>query len=876
MNNAIGRILAILMLVWATISSAQTVVVLGGVNTDMCCSSGFGGEVGTDEQVMENVTVPPGYVITSVTTALSKGGSPNDNVVIEVRQGGVLLSSASASGASLDNSFSERTYTLSSPAITTSPNISIVLTRSGSGSNANYYKVRRGAGTTSFGGVEHGGMSFFRNGGWVSPSAGIGFAMALSGYTTPLAQATPVPNSLGFGDVNTGLTSQLTLKIKNTGTAVMSISGVVSSNPLFTVSPAIPPSVNVNVGDSTTVTVGFTPTSAGSASGNITMNHNGVNSPAVIAMTGNGVATGGGGSSSGGSVVTGPVAFSVTSVDIGSTNTGGSASRTVYLRNPTSGVIAIGLATTNSEFGVSPVSASVPANDSLLVTVSFTPASAGSKSATLVASYGSGSTASAVFTGTGTGTTTPVPVLTVSSTNYSADSTIVRSSGSSFTIPLQNTGGSNLFITSMYIGGSSTAFTLSGPSAITIAPGETYNASVIFSPQVVGSRTATLNINHNGQGGSSSVFLSGVGKDPPPQARPTINIIPSSLAGSPPYSIFFRNENLGGSVTLSDWQITRLSSLTNSREFKSFRQSGYRDTLTYVFTEVGAYVVEAEFEGPGGADHQPMSDTIWIATRDANIVASQEIVGLPPVELGKGSSTAKFSISNTGDVGTEVFRYRVGGLDSLDFRVLTEPNFTISPNSTKDIWVEFTPTRTIGDKQTYVYLYFVGLGSPIRVKLSSTATDPPWGPASVVDFSVNARQGVDSLEVQFTYKLEGLRYSSHVMYFGDGDSSIVNNPTHVYRTRGKYSPSLVVTLVNGEKVSPKTKEEYIQIVRLPPSPDFTGDKRIDFADFFLFVEQTDKVEHTPQELARFDLDGDNFINNNDFFIFADHFGETVP
>lgn len=890
MNNRFGRFLAILMLVWATISSAQTVE-LGGVSNDAGGVVNFGNTDGSNnEKVAMPLTLLSPVAISKIVVSLSKVGTPSDNVNVEVRQGspdGSLLASGTVPGSNISNSPGPK-YEVTVPTFTVpSGTVCVVLSRSGSSSQGNFFFAARGSSGTAYGSVSSGGFMYYRTGvGWNSSNLANSFIVSLWGTTVLSGQASD-PANLGFGDVNTGLTSQLSLNVKNTGTAALSISSVASNNGLFTITPVVFP-VNVAVGDSATFTVSFSPTSAGSVSGNITITHNGVNSPTVIAVTGNGVSSGGGGSPGGGSsiIVTGPVSFSSSTLDVGTANVGASSSRTLYLRNPDTLAVAItNISTTTSEFTVSPTLGAIPAGDSLLVTVSFNPSSSGSKVATLVANYATGS-ASAVLTAVGaSGSPSPVPVLSVSNTTFSADSTIVGQT-KGFVVPIQNTGASNLFVTNLYAGGNNvSAFTVTSPSAFTVGPGEIYNINVLFTPHVLGVRTATLNINHNGTGGSTTIQLVGVGKEAPPQAKPVINIKASSLSGMPPYSVTFTNDNTGGTVTRTEWQVKRIRDDAKGISSRSISEifSGYKESYTYQFTEIGPYIVELELDGPGGADHQPMADTVWISIKDPKIAVSQEVVALPAVELGKGSTTAEFSISNVGESGLNVTSFRMSGLDSTDFSVVTEPDFSVSPNTTKKIRVEFKPTRTIGDKQTYLYIYFVGPDSPARIKLSSTATDPPWGPSSVIDFTVNNMNvlddtAIDSATVIFTYRLEGLRYKSMVMHFGDGDSSTVINPTHKYVGVGKYSPSLVVTLANDEVVAPRTKENYIVISSppLPPpvptSPDFNGDKVVDMADFFMFADHFGKSVITDED-KKFDLAPDGKIDFLDYFLLVDAIGK---
>ena len=56
-------------------------------------------------------------------------------------------------------------------------------------------------------------------------------------------------------------------------------------------------------------------------------------------------------------------------------------------------------------------------------------------------------------------------------------------------------------------------------------------------------------------------------------------------------------------------------------------------------------------------------------------------------------------------------------------------------------------------------------------------------------------------------------------------------------------------------------------------PDFSGDGRVDFADFLLFVQRFGLSRDDEGYDARYDLDSDGTIGFGDFLIFASAFGK---
>ncbi|WP_452232052.1 choice-of-anchor D domain-containing protein [Lacinutrix sp. MEBiC02595] len=87
------------------------------------------------------------------------------------------------------------------------------------------------------------------------------------GDTTP-----STTDNTEFGDTFVGNTRVRTYTIQNTGTATLNISSVTSSNGIFTI--LTPPATTVAVGSSTTFTVQFAPTAAGTVTSVITVNNN--------------------------------------------------------------------------------------------------------------------------------------------------------------------------------------------------------------------------------------------------------------------------------------------------------------------------------------------------------------------------------------------------------------------------------------------------------------------------------------------------------------------------------------------------------------------------------------------------------------------------
>jgi len=84
--------------------------------------------------------------------------------------------------------------------------------------------------------------------------------------------------------------------------------------------------------------------------------------------------------------------------------------------------------------------------------------------------------------------------------------------------------------------------------------------------------------------------------------------------------------------------------------------------------------------------------------------------------------------------------------------------------------------------------------------------------APVADFEANQTSACGSLEVQFTDQSQYYPTSWN-WDFGDGETSIAQNPTHTYSTAGVYTVSLTATNVEGSSI--ETKTGYITVYANP-------------------------------------------------------------
>jgi hypothetical protein len=102
-------------------------------------------------------------------------------------------------------------------------------------------------------------------------------------------QLTASPASLNFGNVAVGSSGSQTITLSNTGTAAATISQAVVSGTGYTMSGLAMP-MTLAAGASTSFSVQFAPTAAGSDSGSVTVTSSTPNSPTMVATSGTGTA----------------------------------------------------------------------------------------------------------------------------------------------------------------------------------------------------------------------------------------------------------------------------------------------------------------------------------------------------------------------------------------------------------------------------------------------------------------------------------------------------------------------------------------------------------------------------------------------------------
>jgi len=214
-------------------------------------------------------------------------------------------------------------------------------------------------------------------------------SIPVSGTGTAAGTLAVSPSSLSFGSVQVGNTNTLPATFTNSSSGSVTISQATPSNGAFSVSGITLP-LTLTAGQSFTFNLVFTPQSAGSASGNLTVASNATGTAPSIALSGTGTAVG-------------QVAVSPSSLDFGSVAVGSSKSLTETL-NASGGSVTINSASASTtEFSLTGLSLplTLQSGQSKSFTVTFTPTDSGTASAD-ISFVAAGSNTPVVATLTGT------------------------------------------------------------------------------------------------------------------------------------------------------------------------------------------------------------------------------------------------------------------------------------------------------------------------------------------------------------------------------------------------------------------------------------------------------------------------------------------
>ena len=362
----------------------------------------------------------------------------------------------------------------------------------------------------------------------VSDASNSPLDIPLSGTGLAPGSLTANPSSASFGSVADGTNKTLPVVVTNTGGTAVTVSSASASGSGFSFTgPSLP--TTINAGQTATFNAVFAPTTAGAASGTLTIHSNASNATLSVPLSGTGVSQGQLGSN--------PASFA-----FGSVQDGTSKSMSGSLTNSGGSSLTISAASASgSGFSMSGLSLPVTLNagQSTSFTVLLAPTTSGAVSGSVaITSNGSNPNLSIPLSGTGVTQGT----LAANPTSL-AFGTVQVDKSTSLSETLTNSGGSSLTISAATASGS--GYSLSGLSLpLTLNAGQSTSFNVTFAPAASGTSSGSVAITSNASNPNLSIPLSGTGATQ------------GSLASNPT-SLAFGNIQVGKNSSLSE-------TLTNS------------------------------------------------------------------------------------------------------------------------------------------------------------------------------------------------------------------------------------------------------------------------------------------------------------------------
>lgn len=531
------------------------------------------------------------------------------------------------------------------------------------------------------------------------------------------------PTSLAFGDQLIGTPSlSQAVNVSNGGPGALLVTGVaITGANVGDFAQTNNCTGSIPSGGSCAINVTFTPVLIGGKGASLTITTNDPLNPTfTVPMTGNGIAP---------AFVLTPtsIAFGNQPVNTSSTATlvtvsNATGTAPLIINNiGVTGTNAADFAATNTCGGFP---ATVIAGGSCTVSVTFTPAAAGARSASLDFSVAAPANSQSIsLTGTGT-----VPAVTLAPASLAFGTQLVTkpvTPGTAQTVTLTNTGLAPLAISSITIAGPNPAdFTQTNTCPAILAAGAPCNISVQLAPTVRGARTAVLTITDNAAGSPQTVALSGTGIAPvavvsltplnfgvqviattsAPQSVTLLNngdapLAISSILVSGDYARVANPSNCGTSLA-------PLANCTISVTFTPTTTGVRPGTLTIGSSDPANPTVAVPLNGTGTA-----------------VVLSPAAVAFAPQVIGTNSGPNTVTLNNVGAATLTINSISLTGANAGDFTMNNGCGGTLRPGRSCTVTVRFAPTAT-GARSASLTFNINDPVNPQAVLLSGTGVAP--------------------------------------------------------------------------------------------------------------------------------------------------------
>ena len=559
--------------------------------------------------------------------------------------------------------------------------------------------------------------------------------------------ATLTPGTLAFTSTNGTTSAAQMATLMNTGNAALTISGItIGGAGSSTFAETNTCGSSLAAGASCAISVTFTPSSVTSFTATLSVADNATGSPQTTTLNGTGTAA----AAPAATLTPGTLTFT-------STNGTTSAAQMATLMNTgnaalTISGITIGGAGASTFAETNTCGSSLAAGASCTISVTFTPSSVTSFTATLsVADNATGSPQTTTLNGTGTAAPEPGASLTPGTLTFSDT---VGTTTAAQTATLMNTGDAPLAISSIAITGANPAeFAETNTCGSSLAAGASCTISVTFTPDSASSFTATLSVTDNAPGTAQAMasrrhlLASPLAEAATTTQTVTLNgtgtAVTTPVASLAPATLTFATTTVGtttaaqtatlmntgnGALSITGISITG----TNPTDFAqtntcgSSLAAGASCTVSVTFTPASAANFTASLSIADNASGSPQT----LALSGTGVAAAAPGVSLSPATLtfsavaGATSAAQSTTLMNTGNATLSITGISIAGTNASDFAETNTCGETLVAGASCTISVTFTPASAASFTAT-VSVADNASGSPQTVTLNGTGNPAP-------------------------------------------------------------------------------------------------------------------------------------------------------
>ena len=260
-----------------------------------------------------------------------------------------------------------------------------------------------------------------------------------------------------------------------------------------------------------------------------------------------------------------------------------------------------------------------------------------------------------------------------------------------------------------------------------------------------------------------------------PYSAPVAQFSASTTSGTAPLAMNFLNTSTG---TISTYAWTFGDGGTSSAQGPA-----------HMYSSAGVYSVGLTVTGPGGSNTKTNSNYITVLA--SPLVASFSA----STTSGNAPLTVNFTSTSTGTISTYAWTFGDGGTSNVQ-----NPSHVYSAAGVYTVGLTVTGPAGSNTKTNSSY-----------INVSTTAP--------VAGLSATPTSGTVPLTVNFTSTSTGT-IGTYAWNFGDGGTSNLQNPSHVYAAAGAYTVSLTVTGPGGSNT--KTNSSYINVSTTAPVAGFSA------------------------------------------------------